>query len=92
MKYRIISTWGDDDLIERYPVLNIFGVEKIKTPVFYNGEIVREEWHYYVNIDTLVQLQDLVNSVGAHVRGLILLNKDKWIAEDTIEIYDDYRE
>ena len=84
MRYRIISSTYGDNVLEYYPLLDGFDIEVVS-----DGEI-----YYYVTIDTLEDLHDLMNYVGAIVIDNFIVRADKHRCyyEPTIEIYDGPRE
>ena len=103
MKFRIYSSFycmdnEIDELLDDYPVLKNYGFEVIKEtrtgrrvtrikdenekPMVQETPYTYEIKKVYVNIDTLEQLMSLIKDVNCHVI----------VDEDTIEIYDSYRE
>ena len=84
MRYRITSSFYDNDVLKRYPLLDRFDIDAV------SGMDTR----YYITINTLEDLHDLMNYVGAIVidNYVVSSNKLRWYYEPTIEIYDGPRE
>ena len=84
MRYRLISSFYGDDVLKYYPLLDRFNIEINSVT----------ETYYYITINTLEDLHDLMNYVGAIVidNYVISSNKLRRYYDPTIEIYDGPRE
>lgn len=84
MRYRLVSTSCDNDVLKYYPMLDRFNIEAVSDV----------ETYYYITINTLEDLHDLMNYVGAIVIDNFVVRGDRHQCyyEPTIEIYDAPRE
>ena len=84
MHYRIISSSYGDDILEHYPLLDRFNVEVVSDIKTY----------YYITIDAMEDLHELMNYVGCIIIDNYVVHADRhrWYYEPTIEIYDGCRE
>lgn len=105
MKYEICSTciWNPDKLLEKYPMLNNFGLEAVDkqetfkriVPVLdENGDqitqiqdCIRTVRRGYITLYTLEQLNELIHAIEEEI---VMTQIDDCVYR--IEIYDDYRE
>lgn len=81
MRYRLISTSCGNDVLRYYPMLDRFNIEVVKGI----------ETRFYIIINTLEDLQDLMNYVGTIIINNYVVTTG-WYYEPTIEIYDASRE
>lgn len=84
MRYRLISSiFYGDNMLKRYPLLDRFDIEAVSDS--------NMDTQFYITIDTIEDLRDLMNYVGAIVIDNYVVNP-RWYYEPTIEIYDGPRE
>lgn len=78
MKFRLTTVWDKDakTILKRYPTIKDFNIEVTNDKL-------------YVILDNL---QDLVKLSSIYGELIIIDGNRYYVEEDTIEIYDDYRE